>query len=182
MRTISTHAAVAKAIRQFIKAKGLRASVRSESFAGGNAVDVDLYNAAPAARQEVETFAAQYKAGHFDGSTDCYEYSNRNASLPQVKFLSVSAHFDDATKQAAWDFLRGYIGEAKEMPAQYSALTHQRIWNHYATSIVYQFLMGSLTGLEQKSAAFWEPSVAKVSEAAFAKVWNNADDARYDMH
>ena len=68
-------AAVAKNVRAALKAAGIKASVRSESFAGGTAIDVKLpADADAAAMDAANAIVRRFQAGHFDGMTDCYEY------------------------------------------------------------------------------------------------------------
>lgn len=64
----------AKNIRAELKAAfpSVKFSVKSESFAGGNAVDVS-WDGLPS-RDEVNAIVKKYQHGSFDGMTDCYEY------------------------------------------------------------------------------------------------------------
>lgn len=47
-------------------------SVKSESFSGGNAIRVSWTDGPTSA--QVEEVADKYRAGRFDGMTDCYDY------------------------------------------------------------------------------------------------------------
>lgn len=89
MKTKTTHAQCAALIRKELKAAGIKASVTSESFSMGNAVNVALNNVAPEIREIADKICNKYQYGHFDGMTDCYEYSNKNDNIPQVKFVCV---------------------------------------------------------------------------------------------
>jgi hypothetical protein len=65
-------------------------SVLSESFSMGNAVKVYYPNSLhPHEVKRAEAIAGTYQEGHFDGMTDCYEYSNCRDDLPQVKYVHV---------------------------------------------------------------------------------------------
>lgn len=88
-KELSPHAATAAAIREELKKLGVKAKVRSESFAGGNAVDVYLEDVHPEKAHEASVIAKRYQYGHFDGSTDTYHCTNRNDLIPQVKYVSV---------------------------------------------------------------------------------------------
>lgn len=81
----------AKAIRKELKEKipGIKFSVRSRNFAGGNAVDV-TYDMSLCPSRIVWDVIGKYQYGHFDGMTDMYEYSNRNDSLPQAKYVQLN--------------------------------------------------------------------------------------------
>lgn len=98
-RQLSTAALAAKAIRKELKEKfpGVKFSVRSNNFAGGNAVDVsyDIVSLGDRGDGTVPVDAVwdivkKYQYGHFDGMTDSYEYSNRQDDIPQAKYVHVS--------------------------------------------------------------------------------------------
>lgn len=108
-KRISDHAAAAKLIRAKLKQHSIKASVRSKSYAGGNSVDVNIeQDILPATKREIESFCNRFQMGHFDGMTDCYEYSNRSDDFPQVKFVFVRVNYSEEIIQAAKD----YAGEA----------------------------------------------------------------------
>jgi hypothetical protein len=91
MRTKSTHSQVAASIRKHLKEKYPKhlKSVTSSSFAGGNAVDVNLEDLPPKLYEEIGTFCNQFQYGHFDGMYDSYEYSNNRQDIPQVKYVQL---------------------------------------------------------------------------------------------
>ena len=106
MKQTTEHAQAAKMIRKILKEKfpGQKAIVRSQSFAGGNAIDVyiggkcktreDNFTIAPdcpenALRRDVKSQIRQFKYGKFDGMQDLYEYTNVRDDIPQVKYLHV---------------------------------------------------------------------------------------------
>jgi hypothetical protein len=67
----------AKNIRKELKAAGIKASVRSDRFAGGDSVDVRLpYGTTDEVMQAAEAIAKKYRGGHFNAMEDIYEYSN----------------------------------------------------------------------------------------------------------
>lgn len=89
---MTPHAAAAKALRAELKAAfpGHKFSVRSRSFAGGNAVDVSCPEGLDAQEvQRVETLADKYQYGHFDGMDDSYHMSNSRGDIPQVRYVQV---------------------------------------------------------------------------------------------
>lgn len=106
MKQLSTHAAAAKAIRSELKKLGIKAKVRSESFAGGNAVNIEIEDASPSLYSQVEKVANKYQSGHFDSMNDIYEYSNVNDDIPQVKYVSVTRYFSEELKQRAYDVVK----------------------------------------------------------------------------
>lgn len=96
MNTYKTEAAyVASIIRKELKARfpGVKFSVKSLTFAGGD--DVDIYyekGLNTPDRHAVEAVVDKYKAGHFDGMTDCYEYKD-NMTGPSVKYITVHENY-----------------------------------------------------------------------------------------
>ncbi|MEM9151636.1 MAG: LPD29 domain-containing protein [Cyanobacteria bacterium P01_F01_bin.3] len=119
-KQISTHAAAAKAIRTELKKHNISAKVRCSSYTGGDSVTVSLSNELPATVDAVKVFADQFQAGHFDGMTDMYEYSNNRADIPQVKFVFVQNDYSNEIKQAAWDWCRNYWGGMEDAPESYA--------------------------------------------------------------
>lgn len=91
-KTLSPHAATAKAIRKDLKEAfpGVKFSVRSECYAGGDAVSIgspDEY------KTEVREMVKKYEEGSFDAMTDMYEYDNSIEGLPQVKYVQVGTFY-----------------------------------------------------------------------------------------
>lgn len=108
MRTLTEAAKVANEIRKHLKSNNVPCKVTSKNYAGGNSVNVYLYNPLPATRQQIELFTAQYEYGHFDGMTDSYDYSNVRKDIPQVRFLFVNAEYSDDLRQDCWEWLKDY--------------------------------------------------------------------------
>lgn len=107
----STHAKAAAMIRKELKTNGINATVRSKSYAGGSSITVSVnQDITPAAKREIEFYCGQFEQGHFDGMTDCYEYSNCRDDLPQVKFVFVNVNYSDEMKAAARAFIDGING------------------------------------------------------------------------
>lgn len=110
-KQISDHAAAAKMIRAELKRHAIKGSVRSESYAGGSAVRVEIQqDVLPATRAAIEAFANQFQFGNFDGSTDSYDYSNTRDDIPQVKFVFVSVNYSDDIKAEA----RAFLGDTED--------------------------------------------------------------------
>lgn len=98
------HAAAAAQIRKKLKDIYPRTQfgVRSKAFSMGTSITVDWVNGPPS--KEVEALLAPYCYGHFNGSDDIYEVSNRNKDIPQVKFLSCNREVEESILQTL--FLR----------------------------------------------------------------------------
>jgi len=90
-RTVTPHAAAAKAIRQELKEKipSVKFKVRSESFSMGNAISVYWNGDEKTNSRAISDVISKYQYGHFDGMNDIYESSNNRDDLPQVKFVSL---------------------------------------------------------------------------------------------
>ena len=59
--------------------------------------------------EAVESLVNQFEAGHFDGMTDCYEYSNRRDDIPQVGYLFCDREIDADIYQKAFDMTKDYF-------------------------------------------------------------------------
>lgn len=117
-------AQVAQLIRKDIKAAypGLAFTCTSQTYAGGNSVDVGMTDQTPAIKQGVEAITAKYQEGKFNGMEDIYEYTNARTDIPQVKYLFVSNKMSPELKQQAYGEVKGYWAGAEEiLPATYEA-------------------------------------------------------------
>ena len=106
----SNHAAAAAAIRAELKRRGIAGIVRSRSYSLGSSANVHVTDLAPRAAIDLQVFCSDYEHGSFDSSTDCYNYSNRRADLPQVKFVFVTNHISDQMSARIWDYCRSHYG------------------------------------------------------------------------
>ena len=74
-KQMSEAAQVAKAIRGILKAHGVKGSVRSDNYAGGNSVRVYLAEEiSQEAYAKIFHKADKFRAGSFNGMEDIYEY------------------------------------------------------------------------------------------------------------
>jgi len=89
----------AAAVRRDLKElfPGVKFSVTSTNFSGGNSVDVDWCDGPTV--KEVEPHLAKYEYGHFDGMNDMYEYSNVRSDIPQTKYLRCQREMSPETRQ-----------------------------------------------------------------------------------
>lgn len=102
---MSDHAAAAKAVRAFMKAQGIKGTVKAARAAGTSSLTIRLDNGSPEQVATVTAFSDKFQYGHFDPMTDSYEYSNSRDDVPQVRYIFVDAVFDTETKQRALDAL-----------------------------------------------------------------------------
>lgn len=104
-------AKAAAMIRAELKKNGIAASVKSRVYSMGSSVDVRLLaDYCPATVAKINEFCGRFQYGHFDGMTDCYEYSNRDESIPQAKFVHVETRYSDELRAAARDYVANIRG------------------------------------------------------------------------
>jgi hypothetical protein len=91
----SSSANCAAAIREELKKEfaGVKFSVKSSNFAGGDSVDITWENGPIV--QDVETITRKYQYGRFDSMTDMYECTNSIENLPQSKYVSTSREISE---------------------------------------------------------------------------------------
>ena len=88
-KPLSKYAQVAKLLKQKAKKLGMKATASSQSFAGGNSVDVVVTAGSNDALQELRNFSKQFVYGKFDGMTDYYDITNWREDIPQTKYLFI---------------------------------------------------------------------------------------------
>ena len=95
----TTAALTAKEIRKVLKATypGVKFSVTSESYSGGDSVRVEYTDFIPA--KELDKLLSKYQYGSFNGMEDIYEYSNVNKDIPQTKYLFVTRNMSETIKE-----------------------------------------------------------------------------------
>lgn len=94
---------VAQLIRKELKRRGItNATVRSAQ----GKVTISVEDLSPKLEKEIKTYVAQFERGHFCGYEDAYVNSNKNNSIPQVKFVFFSNTFSDEMRQKAYDVMQ----------------------------------------------------------------------------
>lgn len=97
---------------------GVKFSVKSESFSGGNAIRVS-WTDGPTVSQ-VEEITGKYRAGSFDGSTDCYDYefSYWTEAFGDAKYISSSRTVSDELASRVLGELKAKYGtmDGEECP------------------------------------------------------------------
>lgn len=152
MRELTTAAIAAKEIRSRLKKAGIAARVRSENYSGGNSINVDLDDATPETMKRAEAIANPFQYGHFDGMTDCYEYSNRNSDLPaQAKFVFVTNHISRVMAQTVWSFIREHFADAVGAPESLddARKANIRVMDQWVDQFVWRQFC-------QADSAYWE--------------------------
>jgi len=170
---LSTQAQVAKECRTYLKSIGIKCRATSESFAGGDSVDVELNDLNPKLHKEISDELSKYQYGHFDGMTDMYEYSNSNKDIPQTKYLHVNNRFSPELKQRAWAFIHATYADAQNLSATYVELSsNDRIGNEWATDFMWRFLNNY-----SQSQVFWERETTPKAKKPTTPKANNTVDA-----
>ena len=147
----SIQAQAAAAIRAELKRNNIAAQVVSRSASMMNAVDVTVTDLAPWTVKRISAFVGKFQSGSFDGMTDCYNYDNKHADLPQVKYASVRANYSDATRQQAWDWLRNYYGlEAAPESVDGAFNYRSEVFGEYGDVLLHRVLSGYIKGFWQK--------------------------------
>lgn len=104
-RTQTEAAKAARLIRQELKEKypSIKFSVKSDTYAGGDSVNV-RYTDGPI-EIEVERLLRKYEYGSFNSMLDLYEYDNHQ-DHPQVKYLFVNREISEQHIQDAFSILK----------------------------------------------------------------------------
>jgi len=153
MKVQSNQAQVAKLCRQYLKSQGIKCSVTSKGYSGGDSVNVTVYDQCPEVMKSIESQFHQYEYGHFDGMTDCYEYSNTNGNIPQTKFLFIHNSISDALEQTAWTWMQKHLAGADEFPSVYKEVpSNAQVFGFWASSTMGRLLNGSM---DTCSTDFW---------------------------
>lgn len=134
-------AQTAQAIRKELKASfpGIKFSVTSHNFAGGDSVHVDYDNGVPS--EQVTKVVGKYEYGHFDGMTDCYEYSNGREDIPQAKYVQVQRNVtDDVRDRLKQDTAKKFgiadASDEQEWQRVFHSWSDQVIWRE-ASSLTF---------------------------------------------
>lgn len=99
---MTTAAYVAKIIRAELKDRfpATRFTVHSENYSGGDSVSIGFEKGKSAPSDEaILAVVSKYQAGHFDGMTDCYEYTNKTDG-PTMRYVFVRSEYPEAVRVA----------------------------------------------------------------------------------
>lgn len=90
-KQISESAQVAKEIRKILKAHGIKGSVRSSNYSGGNSVRVQFADKVDAdVYAEIYQEADKFRAGSFNSMDDIYEYRHIDGPTADYIFFACS--------------------------------------------------------------------------------------------
>ena len=142
--TMHDHAIAAKRIKEELKRLGIKSTVSSKSYSGGNSVRVEVNNLHPKDFETIKTMFAKYEYGHFDGMDDSYKFSNVIKDFPQTKYLFINNHWSDEICQKAYDEIRTHYVGFENAPEKYDD-AFNFVWENgrcYAQQFVYRQLYG----------------------------------------
>jgi len=155
-KQISDHAAAAKMIRTELKKHGIKGRVRASTASMTSSVNVYLDNCeAPWVFEAVKAFASRFQYGHFDGMIDCYEYSNTNDDLPQVRFVFVDNGRSDTDCQNAYNFLKTNFAGYENAPEKYQDAQNEMFGSEWVSTEVHQVLSGCMDSRIAGNLRFW---------------------------
>lgn len=130
-RPMSSQAQAAAVIRKNLKAAfpHTKFSVKSDSFAGGDSVDVSWADGPTT--EQVQAFTSRHQYGSFDGMQDLYEYTNTRKDIPQAKYVQAQRSISNAAYIAIVDQLNQRYGWTLEVVIQqgYKGHTYPQITN-----------------------------------------------------
>lgn len=158
MRELSTPAKAAKQIRDYLKSTGLKARVTSEQYSGGSSLNVYVTDLKPELAELVGKLVKRYQYGHFDGMTDCYEYSNHNDDLPQVRHAFLNNQLSDGLRNEIYQHLRSSWAGGEELPETYEDGKNLNFHAEWVSEAVYR-------QFRDANSTFWK-SRNKTEQAA----------------
>ena len=136
----STQAQAAAQIRKFIKSIGIKASVRSESYAGGSSIRIHLTDQTEEVEEKINSFAKQFQYGSFDGQTDSYNYDNVVNGLPQVSYVFVENTISDEKSAEIWDNL---IKTDPNIPLDAKPSDNIKFYGEWGFTIIHRVFHGT---------------------------------------
>lgn len=163
-KQISNHASAAKMIRAELKKHNIKGRVRASTASMTSSVDVYLDECQPPwVMKAVEIFANRFQYGHFDGMTDCYEYSNTNDDLPQVRFVFVHNQCSNDDRQKAYDFLKANFASYSDAPENYEDAQNEMYGSEWVSTEVHQVLTGCMDSRIAGNLRFWNKPVVSLT-------------------
>ena len=136
-RYLSTAAIVADRIRKILKQKFpyCKFSVKSENYSGGDSVGVSYTDFLPT--KTIEAQIIQFKDGHFDGMTDCYNYYEDEhevdqqgilQTMPRTKFLFVNRSFSESVRNDCKKYIESSYELTESQKYQIDTAVHRLLY------------------------------------------------------
>jgi hypothetical protein len=120
---------------------GVKFSVRSKVFSGGDSIDVSWVDG-PLTR-DVEAIAKKYSGGSFNGMEDIYEYSSSpwTAVFGDAKYIHCSRHHSfEAMKEAVRDVCFEYGWDLMRVECHNDGAAYLDCQSHDNTRAVYDYI------------------------------------------
>lgn len=144
-KQLSRHAEAAKLIRNHLKAQGIAGRVRSEP----SCINVYVTDLEPSIAKPLNDYVRGFQYGHFDGMTDCYDYSNRRDDIPQVKFAFFNNEMSDKMRETIYQHIRATWSGGDELPATYAEGYSKAFHGQWVSDFVYR-------AFRDESSTFWQ--------------------------
>lgn len=110
----------ASVIKQYVKKNfpSVKVWATSDVYSGGSSVRVNVCNSdgSPLSHTTtslIHSFANSFKAGRFDGMTDCYEYSDVEVRTDNGTQLKYFPSYVFVENKAPWDTVEYWVNEVK---------------------------------------------------------------------
>lgn len=123
---MSTHANCSKAIKAELQEafKGVKFSVKSDSFSGGDSVHINWTDGPT--NEQVREITSKYQQGRFDGMTDMYEYTNTNPNLPQVKYVSERRDYSEGVEELLKEEFKKHFSQSNLSEWEYERMINDQ--------------------------------------------------------
>lgn len=143
---MNIHAQTAKAIRLELKKDfpGIKFSVTSQSYSGGNSVAIEWIDGPTS--EQVGKVVYKYQYGHFNGMEDIYENTNNRNDIPQVKYVQVRRNVCEKTMQEVFQLLQkthSYFDEVSSMDE-----VNDNIKKHWDCWVAREYIYRLLSNVE----------------------------------
>lgn len=137
MKNLTEAAQAAKMIREILKKSypATRFRVTSENFSMGNSVNVRWEDGPKT--EEVDKIVETFKAGDFDGMTDCYNYRKTTDGTPRAKYISCTREPSEATRARIIAFVRDTF------ESEFTGNGYSTFFKTWEATVVYQFFTGA---------------------------------------
>lgn len=132
MKYVTQAAKTAKAIRQELKSlfPSIKFQIRSETYSGGNSVNIGYTDGV--CQKTIESVVNKYQQGKFNSMEDIYEITNRDESIPQVKYIFVDRKMSN-------EVLEQLLVEIGLTMDQYQDGWCEHFRTHYSTVVYKKF-------------------------------------------
>ena len=140
--------AAAELKRRFKKELGLKVTrTRSEYYAGGCSVNIDIENPRPAALEAAKAMATEYEAGNFNGMEDIYEIKpGFDGAKPHADYVFVNPRMTDDVMKAARKYAaeKNIVNPSLMEPCAWRAIAKPEFWEWFENGCYDSVLAASM--------------------------------------